>query len=289
MKKVIGFISLAILIIGLTACAQPAISPAVPGPRPSPPSGPVVVKQTGGASALIAECGDREYIISTADYIVEGTVHRVESKWNEDKSSILTYTDLSIENCVKGTPFAQDELQIITPGGTVGDITQVVEDQPIFHEGKRVRIYFQEIDGEFHIVCAQFGVEELQVTSGLNMLNPEQAKTSEIVVIKVTDNEGKPVSGACVYSTAQLGDTVNTVHLGDTAGDGSLATFFEEPGDYELSTRTGKAGEPGFAEAKGIGMVNIIPSTIEFQAFDGIAPLCHPVKPLLESSIINQG
>jgi hypothetical protein len=35
-----------------------------------------------------------------------------------------------------------------------------VEDQPIFHEGKRVRIYFEEVNGEFFIVCSQFGVEE---------------------------------------------------------------------------------------------------------------------------------
>jgi len=144
------------LLIVLAGC-----TPTVPELQPSPSPGPVAVKQTGGASALIAECQDRQYIISTADYIVEGTVRGVESKWNEDKTSILTYTDLSIEEYVKGAPFAQDRLQIITPGGTVGDITQVVEDQPIFHEGKRVRIYFQETDGEFHIVCAQFGVEEL--------------------------------------------------------------------------------------------------------------------------------
>ncbi len=259
------------LLLVLAGC-----TPTVPELQPPPSPGPVVVKQTGGAGILIAECQDRQYIISTADYIVEGTVRGVESKWNEDKSSILTYTDLSIEKYVKGAPFAQGRLQIITPGGTVGDITQVVEDQPIFHEGKRVRIYFQEIGGEFHIVCAQFGVEELQVTSDLNMQNPDQARASEIVVIKITDNEGKPVSGARIYSTAQLGDTVNTAQLGDTAGDGSLATFFKEPGDYELSARTGKAGEPGFAEAKGIGMINIIPSTIEFQAFDGITPLMPP-------------
>ena len=119
------------------------------------------MKQAGGAGALIAECQDRQYIISTADYIVEGTVERVESKWNEDKSAIFTYTDLTIEKYVKGAPFAQDRLQIITPGGTVGDVTEWVEDQPIFHEGKRVRIYFQNIEGEFYIVCAQFGVEEL--------------------------------------------------------------------------------------------------------------------------------
>jgi len=144
------------LLIVLAGC-----TPTVPELQPSPSPGPVAVKQTGGASALIAECQDRQYIISTADYIVEGTVQGVESKWNEDNTSILTYTDLSIEKYVKGAPFAQDRLQIITPGGTVGDITQVVEDQPIFHEGKRVRIYFQETDGEFHIVCAQFGVEDL--------------------------------------------------------------------------------------------------------------------------------
>ena len=144
------------LLIALAGC-----TPTVPELQPPSSPGSVVVKQTGGAALLIAECQDRQYISSTADYIVEGTVQGVESKWNEDNTSILTYTDLSIEKYVKGAPFAHDRLQIITPGGTVDDITQVVEDQPIFHEGKRVRIYFQETDGEFHIVCAQFGVEDL--------------------------------------------------------------------------------------------------------------------------------
>jgi len=148
-------ILLGFLII-LTGCAREA-----PESRTPPPTGPVVVEQSGGAGLLIAECQDREYIVATADYIVEGRVERVESDWNEDRSAILTHTDLSIERYVKGAPFAENELQIVTPGGTVGDITQVVEDQPIFREGKRVRLYFQEVDGEFHIVCAQFGVEEL--------------------------------------------------------------------------------------------------------------------------------
>ena len=105
------------LLLVLAGCTT-----TVPKSQPPPSTGSVTVKQTGGTAALIAECRDRQYIISTADYIVEGTVQGVESKWNEDKSSILTYTDLSIENYVKGAPFAQDRLQIITPGGTVGDI-----------------------------------------------------------------------------------------------------------------------------------------------------------------------
>lgn len=114
---------------------------------------------------LIAECQDRDYIIKTADYIIEGTVKCVESRWHEEQTSILTYTDLSIDKYLKGTPFAEKALQIVTPGGTVGTISQWVEDQPIFHEGKRVRIYFRKLDGEFAIVCAQFGVENLDSPS----------------------------------------------------------------------------------------------------------------------------
>lgn len=121
----------------------------------------IIVKQSGGAGALIAECGDRNYITDTADYIVEGTVEKVESKWNEEMTSIFTYSDLSVAKYVKGAPFAENRIQIVTPGGTVGEVSQWVEDQPIFHEGKKVRIYFQKLDGEFSIVCGQFGVEEM--------------------------------------------------------------------------------------------------------------------------------
>ena len=127
---------------------------------PPSPGGKVIVKQSGGAGMLISECSDKSYITETADYIIEGTVDRVESRWNEGRTGIFTYTDLSIENYVKGAPFAENTLQIVTPGGTVGGITQWVEDQPIFHEGKKVRIYFEDVSGEFSIVCGPFGVEE---------------------------------------------------------------------------------------------------------------------------------
>jgi hypothetical protein len=144
---------LAILLIGSFACLnEPTSAPS--------PDGQVIVRQSGGATMLIAECADKSYITKTADYIIEGTVERVESKWNQEGTDILTYTEMAIEKYIKGTPFAENKIQIITPGGTVGEISQWVEDQPIFHEGERVRIYFEEVNGEFFIVCAQFGVEE---------------------------------------------------------------------------------------------------------------------------------
>lgn len=88
-------------------------------------------------------------------------MEKVESEWNEEKTSIFTHTDLSVEKYVKGDPFAENKLQITTPGGTVGEISQWSEDRPIFHEGKKARIYFQKMNGEFSIVCAQTGVEEI--------------------------------------------------------------------------------------------------------------------------------
>jgi hypothetical protein len=144
---------LAILMFGSFAClSNPTVPPQL--------EGQVTVKQSGGAGMLIAECADKSYITQAADYIIEGTVEKVESRWNQERSGIFTYTELTIEKYIKGAPFAENKLQIITPGGTVGEISQWVEDQPIFHEGKRVRIYFEEVNGEFSIVCSQFGVEE---------------------------------------------------------------------------------------------------------------------------------
>ncbi len=122
---------------------------------------PVVVKQSGGSNILIKDCSNKSYITENADYIVEGTIEKVESKWNEERTSIFTYSDMAIERYVKGSKFSGNKIQIITPGGTVGEISMWVEDQPIFHEGKKVRLYFEEINGEFSIVCAQMGVEDI--------------------------------------------------------------------------------------------------------------------------------
>jgi hypothetical protein len=154
------FLAMAILLLPiLVACTTQTTPPT------APPQAEVIVRQSGGAGALIAECGDRDYIARVSDYIIEGSVEKVEAMWNQDKSQILTYTDLSIEKYLKGAPFPQKKLKIVTPGGTVGEISQWVEDQPIFHEGKRVRSDFETIDGEFAIDCAQFGVENLDSPS----------------------------------------------------------------------------------------------------------------------------
>ncbi|MFH1224754.1 MAG: hypothetical protein V1676_03030 [Candidatus Diapherotrites archaeon] len=123
------------------------------------PEGKIIVKAEGGL--LIGDCDNKSYITETADYIIEGTIEKVESKRNEDGTSIFTYADMRIENYAKGAPFTEDKLQIVTPGGMVGAIGEWVEGSPSFHEGEKVRIYFNQANGEFSIVCAPVGVEEI--------------------------------------------------------------------------------------------------------------------------------
>ena len=153
--------SLSLLVVILSLSAILLAGCAV---TPEAFKGPVVVRYAGGAGLRIPECSDRNYIIRTADYIIEGTVIKVETKWGEwppGNEIILTYTDISIEKYVRGNHFEEDSLQIITPGGTIGDITVLVSDTPIFHEGKQVRLYLVENDGEFIIVCGESGIVEL--------------------------------------------------------------------------------------------------------------------------------
>lgn len=149
------FIPVIVSLLLLVACmgASPPVAPGI---------SPIIIKQSGGAGALIAECRDKAYLSRSADYIVEGTVTSVVSRWNEDKTGIFTYSDFTAAKYLKGKPLPVNTFQIVTPGGTVGDITQAVEDQPIFHEGRKVRLYLREVNREFSIICGRFGVEDLE-------------------------------------------------------------------------------------------------------------------------------
>ncbi len=161
---IIGIIVILVLVIvgGLVIYQRliPKTTPQQPILLPEEES-IIKVKQSGAAMALSSECQSKNFISSAANYIIEGKIENVESKWNKEKTNIFTYSKLTIEIYLKGAPFNQKKLEIITDGGCVEDICQGVEDQPIFHQGKKVRIYFEKSNEKFSIVCAQMGVEEV--------------------------------------------------------------------------------------------------------------------------------
>jgi hypothetical protein len=99
------------------------------------------------------------------------------------------------------------------------------------------------------------------------MHGPDEARTSETVVLTLTDDRGNLVPDVRLYSPE---------YLGDTDDDGRLVTFFDEPGDYDLAARKGEKGKPGFAEVAGIGLIRVIPAPVKLRAYEGIPPHLPP-------------
>ena len=128
--------------------------------KTSPPSSSsIIVKNSGGSAMLSAECGDKSYLNDEADVIVIVNVERIETR-QEDQ--IYTYSITNVESIEKGN-LGSDLLTIKTPGGCIGTTCTAVEDGPIFHENKSVRIYLKQTGNEFSIICGIMGVEELRI------------------------------------------------------------------------------------------------------------------------------
>ena len=127
----------------------------------SAPTGKITVMQSGGTGLLIRECYEQAYKTNTSDYVIEGTVTSVESRWNSDNTYIYTYSNVQIKKYDKGAPLRGNVLEVVTPGGTVGDVTQHVDEQPILHKDAKVRLYIKQTDGEYTILCGIEGVEQI--------------------------------------------------------------------------------------------------------------------------------
>lgn len=106
----------------------------------------------GNVHAMLSgECADKDYLSGQAAYIIEGKVKNVENKAGQYSN------DITIEKYIKGGPIAGDELQIVTQGAP----GMRIEDEPVFNEGERVRLYLEKTDAGYSIVCRAAGVETL--------------------------------------------------------------------------------------------------------------------------------
>ncbi len=72
------------------------------------------------------------------------------SRWNLWRTTIYTYSTLSVEKYIKGT--GPETLTIITEGGTVGYLSMWVEDVPVFEENETVLVFLKQAGDEFSVV-----------------------------------------------------------------------------------------------------------------------------------------
>lgn len=148
------------------------------------------------ARASLVETASFEDKVEHAKSIVLGRCVKTESRWDESRRIILTYSTFQVEKSMKGD--AQPEVTIVTPGGSVGDVHQSTIGVPNFAEGEEhvlfVRdskvgptvLYFDQgtydvtSDGHGRRIVAPVATEAVQVDAQRGMaVTPETPRTIE--------------------------------------------------------------------------------------------------------------
>ncbi len=99
----------------------------------------LILLGTGSAGAVMVEL-DPATLTALSDATVIGTVRSVESRWAADGGTIETVVRFTVDETVAGAD-PGDTVSIIVAGGTVGDVTQWVEDEPSFFPGQEAGLF----------------------------------------------------------------------------------------------------------------------------------------------------
>jgi hypothetical protein len=139
----VGFLGLLSVLL-LASCAAPSTSPS-----------PTATGNVSGQTSALLQRLSLAQLTNQADLIALGTVASAASYWNEQRDSIFTDINVSIEDVVKGD-VAGYQLTVRLPGGQVGNITQLVSDIPTFAIGEEVFLFLQREEEDTCFVVGGF-------------------------------------------------------------------------------------------------------------------------------------
>jgi hypothetical protein len=94
------------------------------------------------AQATISRAVKFDEKVEQAASIVVGRVVSQQSSWDASRQRILTYSKIAVEKTLKGSP--AQEITIVTPGGTVGDIAQDNVGVPRFQTGDENVVFVRQ-------------------------------------------------------------------------------------------------------------------------------------------------
>ena len=102
-------------------------------------------------------------IANRAQYVVVGRIISSESKWDDQKAFIFTYTTFSTDQYIKGDGLG-DEVTLRIVGGQVGDQILQVPDRPEFNEGQEVVLFLNAKNkyGFYNLSSLMNGVLRIQ-------------------------------------------------------------------------------------------------------------------------------
>ena len=86
------------------------------------------------AEATIFRAVEFEEKVENASTIVVGQLVNQQSRWDNQRKNILTYSTFRVEKTLKGQP--AQEITLVTPGGKVDNISQEIIGVPQFEQGE---------------------------------------------------------------------------------------------------------------------------------------------------------
>ena len=95
----------------------------------------------GPARASLVLALDLQTMVTRSDHVAVVDVSSVKSDWDAQHEQILTTIDLVVVESWKGTQAAGTHFTVVQPGGTVGDLTQVVHGMTHFVPGERAVVF----------------------------------------------------------------------------------------------------------------------------------------------------
>ncbi|HEX6179042.1 MAG TPA: hypothetical protein VF057_11835 [Thermoanaerobaculia bacterium] len=122
------------------------------------------------ASATVSVAATFDEKVEKADAIVLGRVVRQESRLDESRGMILTYTTLQIEKTLKGG--APKEVTIVTPGGKVGDLQQTTIGVPSFERGSENVVFVRNTKSGPTVLFFDQGAYDVVSERGEKVVRP---------------------------------------------------------------------------------------------------------------------
>lgn len=134
--------------------------------------------------------------VETSAAIIVGECVRTESKWDRSGKQILTYATFRIEKTIKGSPQPNQELTVVTPGGTVGHIRQDSIGVPSFSEGDDHLLFVRNSEVGPTVAYLEQGAYDVVGKAGERIVMPmasEAAHIDEQRGVAVPAEEARPL------------------------------------------------------------------------------------------------
>jgi hypothetical protein len=93
-----------------------------------------------------------------SEIIITGKVIQKESSWNKSRSRIFTRTTVQVDEYLKGSN-AESSVEILYPGGEVGDVGELYSHMPRFEDDEEVLVFLKKDDNikEYKVLYGEEG------------------------------------------------------------------------------------------------------------------------------------